>query len=347
MATTLHPRQPVEGLAAKRPRPIVWLAALGGLILAVEVWVFARWIISDDFRPADVGGDPVPTHTLVGVRVMEVGGVALALFMAWRAWRTSRREGRLSTQAVLIIAFATLWWQDPGIGWGRPGFFYNAYFVNMSSWTGYLPGAINPTASRLPEPLLCMGAAYIYGIMLAGLFVAGSMRRTRRRFSGIPVAGLVAVGVVAAIILDLLVELVFIRVGLYAYPTAIRALSVWGGTRWQFPVYESIFWGPVWAVAGILYYFRDDKGHTFVERGIERVQSPAWQGVVRVLAVVALMNIVYGVYNVLMIWTTFQADPMPAGIPSWLIAGQCGPGTHYACPSPYVPIPLMHSGPNQ
>ncbi|KUI36207.1 spirocyclase AveC family protein [Mycobacterium sp. GA-2829] len=347
MANTLAPQELSKGFIAKPPRPIVWLAVLGGLFLLLEAWVLTRWITSAEFRPAAVGPDPVPTHTLIAIRVMEIGGVILAIVMIIIAWRSSRREGRLSLEAILMIAFATLWWQDPGISWGRPGFFYNAHFVNMSSWTGFLPGAINPTASRLPEPLLCMGSAYIYGILLAGLFVATVMRRTKRRFPDMPVAGLVATGVGAAMVLDLIVEVIFIRFGLYAYPTTIHSWSLFAGTRWQFPIYESLLWGPVWAAAGMLLYFRDDKGHTFIERGVDRIQSVTWQPVIRILAVVAFMNIVYAVYNVAMIWTTFQAGPMPSDIPSYFVAEQCGAGTDYACPSPDVPIPLPGSGPTR
>lgn len=347
MSTPLIQRQLVDGLPTRPPRPIVWLAVLGALVLALQASIFLRWIVSDDFRPADAGTDPVPTSTLIAVRVFEVGGVLLAVVMIWWAWKTSRHEGRLSIEAVLILAWVGTYWQDPGISWGRPGFFYNAHFVNMSSWTGYLPGAINPTASRLPEPLLCMPTAYIYGGLLATMFVASVMRRTKKRFPGIPVAGLIAVGVLSAILLDLIVELVCIRLGLYVYPTTIHQLSLLGGTRWQFPVYESVFWGSVWAAAGTVYYFRDDKGRTILDRGIDRVHGVIWRSAIRVLAVLAFLNIVYAVYNVLMIWTTFQSGPMPEGIPSWLIADQCGPGTEYACPSPNVAIPLPHSGPTQ
>jgi len=39
-------------------------------------------------------------------------------------------------------------------------------------------------------------------------------------------------------------------------------------------------------------------------------------------------------YSVAMNYTTLFADPFPKGYPSWLLNGQCGHGTAYACSAP-------------
>lgn len=48
---------------ARESPPIVWLARLGAVFVAIQAYVYIRWIFSDSFSPIPTGPDEVPTHT--------------------------------------------------------------------------------------------------------------------------------------------------------------------------------------------------------------------------------------------------------------------------------------------
>ncbi len=117
------------------------------------------------------------------------------------------------------------------------------------------------------------------------------MRAAKRRIPGIGVAGLIGVALAAGFVFDLLCEVFMVCTSLYAYNGTVHALSLWGGERYQFPLYESLYWGAVWAAAGILRYFRDDKGRSVVERGAESVSvSQRMQTAYRAFAVIGFLT---------------------------------------------------------
>ena len=123
----------------------------------------------------------------------------------------------------------------------------------------------------------------------------------------------------------------------------MRWLTIFDGHRWQYPIYEGIFlacWLGGW---GALYSFRDDRGQTWAERGLEKLnvgrRVRSWT---RALAIVgALQGIFFVTYAVPMQWFALHADPWPSDVlsRSYLTNGLCGPETSYACSNPAVPIP--------
>ena len=41
--------------------PVAWWAAIGGLLLAGEAYIFIRWFLSSDLRDVPAGPTPVPS----------------------------------------------------------------------------------------------------------------------------------------------------------------------------------------------------------------------------------------------------------------------------------------------
>jgi len=323
------------------PPLVTGFAWLGAAILMVGLWSMGAWIFSADFRPTDLGPnpDPIAAWQLMLVRTLEAINVVGCIWLVWFCVRTSRRQGRLSLEAILAIAWGLQYWTDPTIQWIRPMFFYNAYFVNMQNWSGFIPGWVNPTSHHYPSPLLFQGLVYPYYFLVISLLIAWSMRTAKRAFPHWGVLRLIGVAIAVSILWDLMIELIFVRTQMYAYPNAIYALSFWGGETYQFPVYEALAWGFVNASTGILYYFRDDRGNTFAERGIERVKSLRIRSPIRVLAMYGFISIPFWIYIVVMVLFSLHGDPMPEGMPSWLVNGACGEGTIAPCPGPTTVIP--------
>jgi Spirocyclase AveC-like len=123
---------------------------------------------------------------------------------------------------------------------------------------------------------------------------------------------------------------------------------LWYGKYYQMPIYEAILAG-AWCVGyASLLYFRNDKGQTLVERGIEKVKVGAAGSIVlRFLAFSAICAGIYMVtYNIpyWIINNTNQAWPAVNQENSYWTNGICGPETDQACPSPALPMPTRHSG---
>ncbi len=95
----------------------------------------------------------------------------------------------------------------------------------------------------------------------------------------------------------------------------------------------------------MLLYFKDDKGRTWVERGVEKINlcknSNFRQTVVRFLAILGFCQVVEIIIYVLpMPLITANADPFPDDTPAFFMqgTGMCGPGTGLSCARPELPI---------
>ena len=149
---------------------------------------------------------------------------------------------------------------------------------------------------------------------------------------------------------DFVIEGLFLMpMGLFTYPGAIQALSVNAGTYYQWPLYEGLMWGGVQAGLCCMRYFTDDRGRTFVERGLDRVRGgfvttaahPLPGDLRRVQRV--LLRVLQHSGAVL----CHAPDPWPDDIlkRSYFLMGICGEGHRPALPRPCaIPMPLTNSG---
>ncbi len=326
----------------RRVKPVKWWAAVGGACVALQVWVFAAWILSGDATPTKPGPSPMPTWMLVSVRAQEAAGVIAAIavgyFVLIRPWR---RAGHITLDGMLVLCFLGIWWQDPMINYSQAAGTYNAHLLNFGSWTTKIPGWLSPNGQLLPEPVIWTTTAYMTAVFGAVVMSNIVMRKAKERFPGLGTVGLIAVCLGFFLVFDLLVELVWVRTGIYFYPGAIRSLSIFPGRYYQFPVYEVFLFGGSWAAWGCLRYFRDDKGRTVAERGIDDMRAtPRQKTWLRFLALVGIVNVLYLWCNVGWQLFALHADAWPKDITSrsYMTDGLCGPGTTYACPGPDVPI---------
>src|SRR5690242_4427290 len=112
MATEARPlaapaRTPASGVAhptAGAPRPVLYLAATGALLLAFELYVLGRWVTGPHFTRTPTGPDTVSDRMRLGYTLLQVGVSAAVVPCAW-FWviRPSRREGRLTTDAMFAL----------------------------------------------------------------------------------------------------------------------------------------------------------------------------------------------------------------------------------------------------
>jgi hypothetical protein len=340
---------PIE-TTGKTFKPVKVWAVIGGFFLALQAYIYAAWIFSDQFTRTPKGPDPIPTYMKIFDHTWEALGIpAVLIFLYYFLVRPWRREGRLTLDGMFCFAFLSIYWQDPISNWLAPHFTYTTEFLNFGSWTSKVPGWVSPKAHLLPEPMILMVPMYVYIVFGMAIVGCGVMRWAKKRWPQMTSVGLVGVAAAFFIVFDAVFEpLVMAGGGFWAYPGAIDRLTLYRGHYFQFPIYEPILIGGVaWTAWCCLRFFRNDKGQTVAERGIDEVRATqkqkAW---LRTLALIGATNVIYLFgYNIPIQYFNAHGGPWPKDIQnrSYLVDGMCGPGTTYACWSPQVPIPRPHS----
>jgi hypothetical protein len=112
---------------------------------------------------------------------------------------------------------------------------------------------------------------------------------------------------------------------------------------YKYTFFEGITFGAVWVGYAALRYFKDDKGNSFVERGVDDLKISLWQKTgLRFLAIGAYTSIIMLVFCVIPCnWIGTHMSTYPEDIQkrSYFVQGLCGEGTNQACYGPAVPLP--------
>lgn len=333
----------LERPTSARTRPVIGWAIVGAAFLLTEAYALTGWIVSGRATPTPVGPTPVPTWMKILIHGWEILSLPLLFtflyFVLIRPWK---RQGRITTDGLLCLVFATIWWQDPLSNWIGVYFTYNSEFINFGNWINSLPGWIAPNVNLIGEPPIWTFSIYVYLVFGRTILACALMRKAQTRWPGITPLRLImgCIGVYVAFFA--IFEPFLLRIGFYAYPSAIKGLTFNYGKYYQFPIYEALLWGSLNASWACIRYFRDDKGYTLAERGIEEVRiTSRKQTVVRFLALAGVCNaLFFCMYNVPIQFFIANSSPWPADIVkrSYLTDGLCGPGTTYACPGPAIPL---------
>jgi hypothetical protein len=271
-----------------------------------------------------LGPDRMPTWNVVGLRIFEGLSLVVLVCMVWFCvvvpWR---RTGRLSLDGKFVIGGLAAFVADAFLNSYTYLFAWNAHNVNMGVWTAYLPFHNPDTSSRYAESLLWGPPMYVYfcaGVAIVGCKAYFALRSRLPRLSNVSLLTIVFIGEFA---FDFIVENVAIRVTHgYAYAQTFGPLTLWSGSQFQFPLYESF----LVAALGLLYTWmrlqalQSADGRLPLERGSERWRHTL-QPAVRTLAVIgfccaATILIYHLPFNWLGIIGASTAD-----LPSYLMPG--------------------------
>jgi hypothetical protein len=332
----------------RRGKPVKYWAGLGAIVVVLQAYLYISWIRSSDFAPVPKGPDKVPGWMATEIHVAQIVSPILLLlcvyFLLIRPWVRSRR---LSLDGMFIIGFLSLYWQDLLVNYIQPISFYNTEFFNRGSWYAEVPGWVAPHGGRMLEPLLLAGPFYVYGcfgITLAGCYV---MRKTKARWPNMGKLGLMSIAFAFFCLVDFVLEpLIVLRLGWWAYTGAIKEFTIFHGEYYQFPLYGMVLFGATLTAWASLRFYKNDKGQTFVERGIDDIQvgTRAKTGI-RLLAVIGVLNAMWMIYMIPIQPFAMNQDAVPKVFENraYLTNGWCGPSSGYACPGPAVPIPRPSS----
>lgn len=316
---------------------VKWWAALGAAVLVAQAAILIDWVFSDFFHRVDSGPTPVPDWMKVALVAWQVilplAGLTVIYLFVVRPWR---RERRLGVDGLLVVAFSTLWFQDPISAYGGEWFTYNAWMVNMGSWVHSVPGWLAPGTPehQIAYPLLVVPGAYICIFLLVSFLGARLMRAIRTRRPQTSPVTLVACCFVAMALFDVFFEgIVFMPLGAWEYPGGHWA--IFPETYHKYPLNEALTTGAIFTAFASIKYFVDDRGLTLAERGASALQStPRRTWAVRALAVTGLVqlamflgytapNFMIGLHS-----TDWNADIQKRSYLTYT----CGPQTSEPCP---------------
>jgi hypothetical protein len=320
-------------------------------MLAYIGYILFRWITGPYFKAVDPGPTQVPEWQHYSLLAIQIGGTLGAIFCLWhflvRPWR---RDGKPTSEGLLVAAYATLYIQDPVANGGGYWFTYNATMWNRGSWVEYLPFFNAPSGKpgdMFAEPVFGMGSGYVYFWMTGVAIAFLVLKTTMKRFPRFGVVGAVAAAYVSAVVFDVVLEaFIWMQTGFYAYPGA-PGPRLFGGAPFSFPVIEGILVGVLLVPYALLRYYKDDKGYTFVERGIDNLRvGKNVKVLLRFLAIVAVAQAIYFFcYNIFGYHVGVHQNEWPKSVQerSYFLNGVCGEPSGRACYAPGIPVPRPES----
>jgi uncharacterized protein DUF5135 len=335
-----------SGSGAARPvaksssgKPVKVWAWIGGLILAFQIYIWAKWITGPNFERVPTGPDDPPAAMKAAIVTTLAIGVVLAGFCIWhfvvRPWR---RDGQLSLDGMFTIAFGLCYFQDPLFNYSGTWLTYNSWMPNMGSWLPEIPGSVAPAApgAQFAESPLWVLPLFVYILLPVCMLTNWVMRRARGRWPSISTFGLVMIAWAFCFVFTLVLEAaVLMPMGFYTYAGAFADTSVNPSHYYKYPVYEALIWGALWAAWASLRFFRNDRGETLAERGIANVKAtPGQKSGIRFLAVFGAVSVAFlCVYNIPAQYMGPRAQPFPKDVQerSYFLNGLCGNGTAQAC----------------
>jgi hypothetical protein len=322
----------------------VW-GAIGAVALAFILYVWGRWIAGPYFEEVPAGPSEQPgwmdTLQLIWQPLfclVALGFLYKFLIVPWR------RTGRMTTDGMLCIAFALLFFQDPLSSFTGHWFTYNTNLLQMGSWVSYIPGwmSYSEPGANAAEPLLFTGAVYIwwfFGMALIGCWV---MRLASARWPRLGTPELVAICFVAMFLGDIVAEgVIFIQLGFLTYPGG--HWNLFGAGTWhQYPIHEGLTAAALFTGLASLRYFRNDKGETFADRGIETLKlSTGRKQVLKLLALIGAAQVIMLVTYNIPVATLIASHPAewPEGHQARTYFNNqiCGEGTARLCPQQGLP----------
>jgi len=322
--------------SVRTPKPfngVYALAFVGVLIVGYALWTWGAWL-SDGPHPVTKYRDP-SSPSLWVARGYEVVMVIATVAILVHVVRGCIRKRAFTTDASILVAgFFTLFW-DPMVNWMQPNFFYSSQWINVNTWTGYAPGVVNPTASQMPQPIVFIGLIYPFGLLGFSMVLNKGMSAARSRWPELSNAGLIALTFVGGLSLGLLLEAPMFLMNLWGLPGAPRALALFDNNH-RFAWAEYVTTTIVFTTMGCVRFFRNDKGQTIAERGLQNLSAAA-RAVVATLATVTLFAMAMWVLLLIQIPAGLHAAPYPQGYPKHMINDLCDvqPGMH----TEYGPCP--------
>ncbi|MER7500918.1 spirocyclase AveC family protein [Nonomuraea pusilla] len=302
------PLPPAPPTAAGRA---LWASA-GAVCLTAQLWVAAVWTARGGLRAVPPDGLHLSdTQRVIGWATQAAMAV-LVLLVVLHAVRDCARARTVTVGAALAAGYLLAAWTDVLVNYARPAFVYNRSLLNVATWGPAIPGWHSPQPQWQAEPILVVGFGFLVAAVLAhatAAIAAISLRRLRLRG---PVPTYLICALVAALV-DTAVEIPWIRSGAFAYPYAIREVSLFAGHWYQFPLTHPLLIGTTFVGPAALLLCLHRQGHaTALSPG------PGRHGIVTLLAGVGIVTTMIIAFSAVTAALSLHGGPPPPDLPSYL-----------------------------
>jgi hypothetical protein len=322
--TTVPTSRPTQRLdlgrsAAGRPhwRWQHYLALVAIVYLAWEAWTLVAWLADGPYQITAFRDSGSLAWRMA--RVYEAIAIAMGIGVGTFVVRQVRRERRLTFDAMMCIAGALVYWQDPLANFYQSIFTYSSNWVNLVNWCSNTPLVANPDCGRTVEPVLFLGLFYSFGFLFAALIGGWVMRTVRRRWPGISTGRMIIVIGCVGMLFDMALEIPMTHLQLWAYP----GYPDWIGTEnHRYPLFVMV--GAFYFFGGltVMRNFRNDKGQTVFERGLDHIK-PGRRTWLVLLSVIGFVQLFVTTTNMFFMMAAGPfADPSPNYAPH-VINGLC------------------------
>jgi len=345
MTSTVFDGRPLDSAGTpKKSRPISWWAGVGFGFLAFAAYLIVAWIAAGEPERVETGATPLPTYMKVSLFIQQWGVLAGMLALIWfKALKPRLRTGSVPFDGMMVISFALMWWSDPLYNYFTPGFNYNAYFINLGSWVGHVPGWMSPNPTQIAQPLIWLPGIYTCWFFAMVMIVHWVFGKLRQKWPTISPMSMWLVTFFPTMVVGIFCEAALMIMGSHSYASSIRELSFNPGKYYEFPVYQGITASLLFTTWGAMRYFRDDRGRSFAERGVDQLNvSDGVKGWMRFFAVSgAITTIFFAFYHVPNALIALRGDAWPDDVQkrSYFVTELCGQASDVACPDPRLPFP--------
>lgn len=291
-------------------------AVVGLLCLLYQILGYVFWLTGPNFAAVSPGPDPVPAEMLAAIRGIEQNQMVMAglwtlFLLAYSAWRRA-----LTWPVVLAALWTATYWQEAMVNAANQAFTLNFHFFNRGDWMSDLP-LMPIDGPTMTQPLKMEAAGFymlnpIFSMIAAGLmYLAWKYLRVRNAII------LFLIGAGFGVAMDAYSELSAIDTGILVWNRAYPALSLHAGTMRQWPIYEGIMLGTLWALPGILYFFRGENRFSPWDHGLNFIAAPAKRNIAVVFMLIGGFNMIFMAYNLILVWFSLMS-PEVVGFPSYL-----------------------------
>ena len=332
-----------ESPAVRERQSVEWWAWIGIAWLAFWAYVLIRWVTGPYFKTVPTGPVQPPEWMRALFTVWQAAAlpmVATGLFLlVVRPWRRNRD---VPLDGLLFIAFLFMSLQDAGSDFFGYWYTTNSHLLNMGSYYQDIPGWLafaRPGHAVVWAPLFHM-IEYPFGMFVPVLGGCALMRWWKRRWN-LPGVALVAMVYPVMMIWDLIIEGSFTNLGFYVMQGGRS--SFFPDSYSKFPLLEPVFIATLLTPVVALRFFRNDRGETLVERGVNRLAvSDGRKVLLRALALIGFIQVNYLLMYNIPVATYMGAKPgvWPQQVQAlpYLTDGLCGATTDRLCPGPGVPL---------
>lgn len=299
-----------------------YLALVGLPFLVLEAWTLISWLSDGpqqitQYRTGEHGKE------FWGARGFEALVIVLSLWVISKLIKDCREKRRFFTFDVMFcLACATLIWVNAGNNFFQPMFSISSEFVNLNDPCGHNPLIVNPDCGRFANPVIFLGLFEVFGLLACAMLLGGIARRARERWPSLTQPQLFGIVSAGGCLLVLGEPALLLPLNLWTFPGTPMSVSI-GGEAFRYPFAPEILVFGLWigTIASVR-IFRDDRGRSLVERGLDR-HTPRVRVAITLAALYGVVQVATWGQSTAPMWVLgFNQQQWPA-LPAHVQNGLC------------------------